>query len=140
MINTKFRFPVTGYEMKALRASHILSICDDHILSESRELLLRHAGYSVQSTRSDADPTEWSDTSIDLVLLCHTVEENRLRQLIGRLRRFFPEAGIVCIGQFADGRDRLADGGCIVEDGPDGLLRSVEAALDQAKLAPPSSA
>jgi hypothetical protein len=129
-----------GFEMKALSASHILSICDDPILVESRELVLRYAGYSVQSTRSDADPTKWSDKSIDLVLLCHTVDENHSHELIRRLRRFFPEAGIIQVDILADRRGMPVDGQCTVEDGPNGLLQSVEAVLDQARLAPPSSA
>ena len=140
MLNTKFRFPVMGFEMKALRSSHILSICDHPALAESRELVLRHTGYSVQSTRSDAVLTEWSDTSVELVLLCHTIEENRLRELIRRLRRAFPEAGIIYVGQIADRRNPLVDGQCSFEDGPEGLLKSVEAVLDQAEIAPPSSA
>ena len=126
--------------MKTLRASHILSICDHLTLAESRELILYHAGYNVKSARSDADLAEWSDTSIELVLLCHTIGQDRLRELVRRLRQAFPEAGIIYIGQIADCRDLHVDGHCSFEDGPEGMLKSVEAVLGQAKIVPMSSA
>ena len=126
--------------MKALRASHILSICDHADLAESRELVLRHPGYSVHSTQSDADLTEWSHAPIELVLLCHTIEQNRQRELIRRLRRTFPEARIISIAQFAERQDPLVDVQCSVEDGPEGMLKCVEDVLGQVQIAPQLSA
>lgn len=124
--------------MKAPCASHILSICNDPALAESRELVLRHAGYCVHSTKSDADLTEWSCTPIELVLLCHSIGETSLQELIPRLRRLFPETGIIYVGLSSDPRNLPVDGQCSVEEGPSGLLKCIEALLSQGSVAPVS--
>lgn len=59
----------------------IISICDDETLSVSREMLLKHEHYKVDSFSSFDHPGIALVQDADLAIFCHTVDAKSVRAL-----------------------------------------------------------
>lgn len=69
----------------ATPAVRILSIGEDALLLQSRQMLLRSSGYEVVTIHSHALLEEYLVESIQVVLLCHTIPQEQVRNLVHRL-------------------------------------------------------
>ena len=107
----------------------ILSLCDDSSLGLSREMLLRNAGYEVASLPSDTGLSVAVARRFDIAVLCHSLGEKTVTQLIGVLRRLNPNIRVIKISQYASPRGGAEDAECSTEDGPEGFLRTVASVL-----------
>ena len=77
---------------------HLLSVGYDPVLMQTRSLLLRQAGYTVDEAYNlHGAFARLKSDSIDAVLLCHTIPQDEQRSFIAaarQLRRMLP---IICI-------------------------------------------
>ena len=77
---------------------HLLSVGYDHVLMQTRSLLLRQAGFTVDEAYNlHGALARLKSDAIDAVLLCHTVPKEEQRSFIAaarQLRRMLP---IICI-------------------------------------------
>jgi len=77
---------------------HLLSVGYDPVLMQTRSLLLRQAGFTVDEAYNlNGAFARVKSDSIDAVLLCHTVPQDEQRSFISaarQLRRMLP---IICI-------------------------------------------
>jgi DNA-binding response OmpR family regulator len=84
---------------------HLLSVGYDSVLMQTRSLLLRQAGFTVDEAYNlNGALARLKSDSIDAVLLCHTVPQDEQRSFIAtarQLRRLLP---IICI----EGQDHYA--------------------------------
>lgn len=78
----------------------ILSISDDDGLRYSRELLLKNAGYEIDSISSDAGLPVAEVRSYDVALICRSVDTKRSMALTEMLQRYHPEIQIMCVAPF----------------------------------------
>ena len=77
---------------------HLLSVGYDPVLMQTRSLILRQAGFTVDEAYNlNGAFARLKSDSIDAVLLCHTVPQGEQRSFIAaahQLRRMLP---IICI-------------------------------------------
>lgn len=80
------------------RQGRILSIGDDSILLYSRRLIFETAGYSVESARGDLAAIEqilWR--KFDLILLCHSISDDLVDQIVEASMRIAPQTPLLQI-------------------------------------------
>src|SRR5579862_3390451 len=79
-------------------AAFILNVGKDQVLLKTRSLLLRSAGYDVESSFSIEDAIHrLRTTSIDLVLLCHSIPAEERQGMIRLIRDNAPSTPIVFV-------------------------------------------
>ena len=106
---------------------HLLSVGYDPVLMQTRSLLLRQAGFTVDEAYNlHGAFARLKSDSIDAVLLCHTVPQDEQRSFIAaarQLRRLLP---IICI----EGKDHYAQRKSCVSVGSDPaqLLEAIKSA------------
>lgn len=109
----------------------ILSVGDDPHLLRTRHLVLESAGYEVQSVPGDAAAEADVLSTIDLAILCHSVEEHQAARVISSLRKVNPSLPIIRLTTAAvrqqSSRDEVAVS--CAPDGPRRLLTQVHSML-----------
>lgn len=73
----------------------ILSICDDEGIRFSRELVLRHEGYEVESVPSSEGLDGSRIRSFHIAVLCHSLSPSHAAEIAAELRRWNPGIGIL---------------------------------------------
>lgn len=116
---------------RARNAVRILLVGNDGILLETRQRILESAGYFA-STISVPDFREQGHVpATDLALLCHTIPETMLREIVARLRQSEPSPKILLVERAE--RSLAAFGLCLSTSPthPVALLARVRALLDR---------
>jgi len=107
-----------------------LNVGKDQVLLKTRSLLLRSAGYDVESAFSIEDAIHrLRTTSIDLVLLCHSIPAEERQGMIRLIRDNAPSTPIVFVSAYVASADESAD--LSIDRGPDGLLSALHELLSK---------
>lgn len=111
--------------------AQILLVGDDETLQYSRRKILEGAGYTVRSVRSDVVVEELFLRGIELVLLCHTVTEDRVSRIRASLMRLAPQIPVLLISSLASLANPRGDRGepATVPARPAALLGAVATKL-----------
>lgn len=75
----------------------ILLIGDDPSLQFSRRKILESAGYSVRSAKSNLVVEELLLRGIELILLCHSIAEERMAEIVRAFTRLAPQIPVLLI-------------------------------------------
>jgi CheY-like chemotaxis protein len=107
----------------------ILSIGSDARVLDTRELILRSAGYSVVSTTSIKEAVYlFKDGEFDVVVLCHTLPTKDCERLTGAVRASGSRILIVCVSAATfDEHNAFAD--ATLDKNPAAFLRAIEELL-----------
>ena len=109
---------------------HILSAGYDHLLMQSRSMLLRHAGFVVDEAYNPLGILGVIKTdSVDAVILCHTIPQGEQRWLISSMRKERRLLPIICIKESAF--DSPQDGCLIASNEPEDLLAAIRSAIQR---------
>lgn len=103
----------------------LLSICDDDGIRFSRDLVLRHEGYEVESMPSNEILDPDHSRSFHIAVLCHSLSPHRAAEIACTLRRYNPEIGILRVHAIRSATDHVYDVDCEVLPGPGQLLEAV---------------
>lgn len=103
----------------------LLSICDDEGIRFSRDLVLRHEGYEVDSVPSSEKLDSARIRSFHIAVLCHSLSPNRAAEIAFTLRRCNPDIGILRVHAIRSATDHFYDVDCEVLPGPGQLLDAV---------------
>lgn len=103
----------------------VLSVGSDPRVLDTRELLLRSAGYSVVSAISIKEAVYLlKDGEFDVIVLCHTLPRKDCERLTGAVRAMGSRVPIVCVsGASFDGHNAFAD--ATVDKNPAAFLRAI---------------
>lgn len=112
--------------MKGRRPVRILSICDHEAVRESRELVLRHAGYQVESAKSTARFTPAWVRTFDMAILCHSVSEFRAWRIGAALRNASESIHLIRIHATPTSKDSFYDLDFGLLPSPGALLEGVK--------------
>jgi hypothetical protein len=104
----------------------LLSICDDDGIRFSRDLVLRHEGYEVESVASNEKLDSARIQSFHIAVLCHSLSANRAAEIAFALRRSNPEIGVLRVHAIRGAVDHSYDVDCEVLPGPGQLLDAVK--------------
>lgn len=104
----------------------ILSICDDEGIRFSRDLVLRHEGYCVESVSSGENLDANRIRSFHIAILCHSLLPGRAAELAAELRRANPGIGILRVRAIRSRTDSQYDAECEVLPGPGQLLDGIK--------------
>jgi CheY-like chemotaxis protein len=117
----------------------ILSAGRDPALLGTRSLILRSAGYIVESAYSIEDAiTRFRGGAFDLVVLCHSIPERERKRLIFLIRECGAVTPVLFVTATAAGLpDGLAD--LSADSDPWNLLRSVRSILESSAPPPQKS-
>lgn len=108
----------------------ILNVGYDPTLLETRTLVLRAAGYTVESASSVDDAMQRIRAAhFDLVVLCHSMPEQERQRLIWLIRENSSATPVIFVSARAASADRFAD--LTVDNSPTGLVSAVEQLLSQ---------
>ncbi len=107
----------------------VLSVGSDPRVLDTRELLLRSAGYSVVSAISIKEAVYLlKDGEFDAIVLCHTLPAKDCERLTGAVRASGSRIPIVCVsGATLDGHNSFAD--ATVDKNPAAFLKAIEDVL-----------
>lgn len=108
------------------KAIRILSICDDEGIRFSRDLVLKHEGYAVESVPSGErlDPA-WI-RSFHIGVLCHSLSPTRAAEIAIALRRSNPAIRILRVHAIRGSVDHFYDVDCEVLPSPGQLLSAIQ--------------
>jgi CheY-like chemotaxis protein len=108
----------------------LLNVGYDQALLSTRTLVLRSAGYIVESAVSIEEAFQRFRTGdFDLVILCHSIPEEARQRLIQQIRDYGSATPVVFIAANAAAGDRFAD--FSVDSLPRSLLRTIDAVLSE---------
>ena len=113
--------------MSPRKGVRILSICDDERIRFSRELVLMHEGYEVESVSSKTPLDVCRVRSFHIAVLCHSLAPYRASQIGHMLRRYNPAIGVVRVHSLRAQMDGFYDVDCEVLPGPDAMLEGIRA-------------
>lgn len=103
----------------------LLSICDDDGIRFSRDLVLRHEGYEVESVPSNEKLDAARIRSFQIAVLCHSLSPHRAAEIAFMLRRCNPGIGILRVHAIRSVVDHVYDVDCEVLPGPGQLLDAI---------------
>ena len=108
----------------------VITISRNEPLQKTRTALLNHAGYSVIALTTDEDVMKYlsleGDTSINLILLCHSVPEASRVSLCKALKKSIPNAPILMLYNDYDPSAAEVDGRIENLISPESLLDTVQ--------------
>lgn len=111
-------------------AVFVLNVGHDAALLETRSLVLRSAGYSVESASSvDEAIQRFRAADFDLVVLCHSVPEQERHRLIRLIRDHGSSTPVIFVSARSASADNFAD--LTIVNRPGGLLRAAHELLSQ---------
>lgn len=111
-------------------AGLILNVGYEPTLLETRTLVLRAAGYAVESASSiEAVMQHFRAAHFDVVVLCHSVPEQERQHLVGRIRELGSATPVIFVSARSASADRFAD--LTIDNRPTGLVSAVEQLLSQ---------
>jgi hypothetical protein len=113
--------------MSPRKGVRILSICDDERIRFSRELVLMHEGYEVESVTSNTPLDVGRVRSFHIAILCHSLAAYRASQIAHMLRRYNPSIGVIRVHSLRVQMDSFYDVDCEVLPGPDAMLEGIRA-------------
>jgi DNA-binding response OmpR family regulator len=107
----------------------VLSVGSDPRVLETRELLLRSAGYSVVTAISIKEAVFlFKDGNFDAIILCHTIPTRDCERLTGSIRATGSRIPIVCVaGAPGDEHNCFAD--ATLDKNPAVFLQEIEGIL-----------
>jgi CheY-like chemotaxis protein len=112
--------------------SVVLAVGTDPSLLETRSLVLRSAGYTVESASSVKEAVErFQSGNFDLVLLCHSVPRKDRGRLTSLIRSSGSRTPIVSIAGNLGECDAFAT--ATLEDGPSNFLARIREVLVKAE-------
>lgn len=119
--------------MSPAKAIRVLSVCDDDGIRFSRDLVLKHEGYEVESVPSNVklDPS-WA-CSFHIAVLCHSLSPARASQIATALRLSNPSIRILRVHAIRSVTDHFYDVDCEVLPGPGQLLSAMHTLVAQPK-------
>jgi hypothetical protein len=103
----------------------VLSICDDQGILQSRELLLKHEGYDVESVSSRQSIEPDRIRTFHVAILCHSLNPNRARRIAEKLRKGNGAIRVLRVQTFHTGLDCVYDRSCDVFPNPSSLLNAL---------------
>lgn len=103
----------------------ILSICDDDGIRFSRDLVLKHEGYEVESVPSSEKLEAAWLRCFHIAVLCHSLSPHRAAEIALILRRCNPDIGILRVHAIRSAMDHFYDVDCEVLPGPGQLLSAI---------------
>ena len=108
-------------------AKSILTISRDEPLQQTRTLILQHAGYQVSAAGNDKEAIRFVETesTIHLVLLCHSVPEKSRKFLVARIKGLRPKLPILMLYNGYDSTEAKVDGSLHSLESPDAMLNMV---------------
>ena len=104
----------------------VLSVCDDDGIRFSRDLVLRHEGYEVQSVPSGETLDPDRIRSFHIAVLCHSLSPHRAAEIACTLRACNPAIGVLRVHAIRSAFDHVYDVDCEVLPGPGQLLEAVK--------------
>jgi CheY-like chemotaxis protein len=81
------------------QSARILSIGNDPILLYSRRLVLETAGYIVDSMTAHAPVAEAQLSGFDLVIICHSVPDEIMGQIVATISRVNPQTPVLLVAR-----------------------------------------
>lgn len=111
--------------------ARILTLSNNHELSSLRARVLELCGYEVATPFGQAAAfMALMNGHFDLLILCHTMQESFVNEVIQMLREANPKAGIIGVTETKWDMPRFnVDVTAAGSDGPDVLLKAVEDCL-----------
>lgn len=105
-------------------AKSILTISRDQPLQSIRTLILQQAGYTVSAALNDKDAIGFvkGPTSLDLVLVCHSVPEANRILLAAEIKKLRPRLPILMLYNGYDPTSATVDGSLHSLETPEALL------------------
>lgn len=122
-MNAEHSFSGAGHD------ANVLSIGDDYSLLQSRQMVLRSAGYNVFSFASNTHPKELATVPADIVLICHTVDLARAETIVATFRQFHPTLPVLFLSKFNDGPRNTVLQQTMPASDPAGLLQRIDGML-----------
>ena len=111
-------------------AAHILNVGYEPTLLETRTLVLRSAGYAVESASSVEEAMQrFRGGHFDVVILCHSIPEQGRERLVWLIREHGSATPVIFVSSRAASADRFAD--ITIDNRPTGLVSAVEQLLSQ---------
>lgn len=107
------------------KGTRILSICDDDGIRFSRDLVLKHEGYEVESVTSNEKLDLTRIRCFHIAVLCHSLAPDRAAEIAIYLRRCNPDIGILRVHAIRSALDHYYDVDCEVLPGPGQLLSAI---------------
>jgi DNA-binding response OmpR family regulator len=116
--------------------ARILTLSNNHELSSLRARVLEQCGYEVATPFGQAAAfMALINGRFDLMILCHTMQESFVKEVIQMLREANPKAGIIAMTETRWDLPKFnVDMTAAGSDGPDVLLKAVEDCLKNKKL------
>lgn len=107
----------------------VLSVGLDVRILDTRELILRSAGYSVVSATSIKEAVFlFKDGGFDVIVLCHTLSAKDCERLTGAVRASGSRIPIVCVSDSTlDNHNSFAD--ATIDKTPAAFLKAIEDVL-----------
>jgi DNA-binding response OmpR family regulator len=112
--------------MSRCKGIRLLSICDDDGIRFSRDLVLRHEGYEVESIASGEVLDPARIRSFHIAVLCHSLSPSRAAEIASILRRSNPAISVLRVHAIRSAVDHSYDVDCEVLPGPGQLLDAVK--------------
>ncbi|KAA6455844.1 hypothetical protein DYQ86_26760 [Acidobacteria bacterium AB60] len=119
--------PRTRKRHAGAQKPRVLQISDDQNLAITRLLLLQNQGYSAEHvfSRQVAEFAHFGE--FEIFLICQSIESDRAREYIGRIRREVPAARVLRVRtEIQDHHEQQADLSLAPPAGPFELLRGLE--------------
>lgn len=119
--------------MNSGKAIRVLSICDDDGIRFSRDLVLKHEGYEVESVPSNVELDPSWVCSFHIAVLCHSLSPARASEIAAALRLSNSSIRILRVHAIRSVADHLYDVDCEVLPGPGQLLSAMHTLVAQPK-------
>jgi len=110
--------------------AQIVLIGHDVDLLATRAALLRKTGSSVTYSSAYAADTLFKDHSFDIVVLCHTLNEVEVAELMAKVHRLWSRAKILRVVVGLDSEYRMKDGEATSSTDPGRLLLKTKQLLE----------
>ncbi|MCU1308806.1 MAG: hypothetical protein JWN45_3501 [Acidobacteriaceae bacterium] len=117
-------------------SARILTLSNNHELSSLRARVLEQSGYEVATPFGQAAAfMALMNARFDLMILCHTMQDSFVKEVMQMFREANPKAGIIGVTESDLDMPRfIVDLTIAGSDGPDALLKAVEDCLKSKKL------
>ena len=109
--------------------ARLVSVSYDETLLRTRELMLKSAGYTVQSAIGFREAMEACASTADLIIIGHSIPRKDKLELIGCFRDANPKGIVIALTRA--GEERLKEVDAYINPGnPEELVRAIQYVLD----------